>query len=103
MSRPSPDDLDECMHVPNASEDQRHQLLANHRRELAVTLLADRTRLMSLAELAAAVGHHDPCVDGSNQAALDRVALDLHHVHLPLMDDLGVLDYDADARTIYPT
>jgi hypothetical protein len=41
--------------------------------------------------------------DGSDAADADvveRVQVALHHVHLPKMDELGILDYDQESHRI---
>lgn len=44
-------------------------------------------------------------LDGSCATAADSgesLAIQLHHVHLPLLDDAHIVDYDADRRTVRP-
>ncbi|MFC6837748.1 hypothetical protein ACFQHK_14735 [Halomarina ordinaria] len=42
----------------------------------------------------------DELADADADAERDRVAVRLHHVHLPKLDDAGVLTYDAATRTV---
>lgn len=70
---------------------------ADERRRLTLEVLANRVGPIGLEELAAAVADRAG-FDGS--AAVERVALELHHDHLPRLADRGVLDYDPDRRRV---
>jgi hypothetical protein len=93
-------------------------LLRNPQRRNVVSLLADTPFPVSLEDLAAAVvtweseAHGDETAlgqadqiprDGAGNvpsAKADAAAVRLHHVHLPKLDDTGVLTYDAEAKTV---
>lgn len=80
-----PDDL---------TESDRHRLLAAERRRQALDILVGQTPSVDLADLAAAVATRDPDIDAADGQAVTRVAASLHHFHLPMMADYGVIDYD---------
>lgn len=76
----------------------RHRLLAAPRRQLALEIVAGTTSI-SLEELAAEIdareaGHSDDA---------ERTAVSLHHIHLPMLDEKGVLDYDVETHLIEPS
>ncbi|MGQ4557177.1 DUF7344 domain-containing protein [Halobellus sp. GM3] len=79
----------------NLTESQRHQLLASDRRRLAIEILTERIAPVDLDALAAAISARE-----ERDEAVDRVAISLHHAHLPKMDDAGVLDYNAESHRI---
>lgn len=75
-------------------------LLAHPTRRDIVQALHDHDRPMSLEDLAAAVGgHRNPEQVPSD----DSTQVSLHHVHLPRLDDAGLIDYETDRRRIVPT
>lgn len=82
-------------HLP---ESERHRVLASERRRLILDVLAERSTPVDLADLAAAVATRES--DGETDGDVDRVALTLHHVHLPKMAAHGVVGYDPDAGRI---
>lgn len=71
--------------------------LSDERRRHALAVLVQRGAL-AVTDLAAAV------LDrlGSFEADTKRVAIDLYHVHLPLLDDAGLVTFDAESRTAEP-
>lgn len=75
------------------TEDERHRLLAASRRRAILDVL-DEQSSSGLGELAAAVAAREGVDD------VERVAVSLHHTHLPLMADLGVLSYDPDHKRV---
>lgn len=84
-------------------------LLADRRRRLVwahvTTAAEDVFTLDELAEQVAAWEREQR--DGSEPAGLpapddrhQRVAVDLHHRHLPRLADVGIVEYDARSRTV---
>jgi len=55
---------------------------------------------MGLSELARAVAIVASGDGGPEESTVDRVALVLHHQHLPKLDDHGLLEYDREANRI---
>lgn len=74
------------------SEDEVHRLLAAGRRRLVLEVLAGGgpTGLESLAEEIVRREGRDAVTDH----AVRRAMVDLYHRHLPLMADLGAIEYD---------
>ena len=96
--------------------------LEEHSRQQAVEILENPVRrqvlhdldaeegTVSLSELAERVA--DPNVRGASSVErrssradaevtpTERVALQLHHVHLPKLDDHGLEEYDRDEKTV---
>lgn len=72
-----------------------HALMQNVRRRTALRALADRDAPLSLSELA------DDVVDRREEAddsAAVRTAL--HHVHLPKLAEVGIVEYDPEANRV---
>lgn len=57
--------------------------------------LDGRAAPVPLDELTAAV--EDRTADAGDRT---RIAISLHHTHLPMLDDAGLVDYDADTNRI---
>ena len=72
-------------------------------RRLALDVLTERTTPVDLGELATAIVVRGEGTDASTEAAAARVKLDLHHVHLPKLDEAGVIDYDPESCVVRST
>lgn len=101
--------------VPSSSADQyesgsptiellpsaRHELLADRRRRQAVDILDGRVASLDLdtvAEAIAAREEADPAPE-----TIERVAIELHHNHLPKLDECGFIEYEPKARLVHAT
>ena len=81
------------------AESERHRILSSERRRTVLEVLADRTSPLALEDLAAAVAAREAdearCGSGTG-----RVAITLHHQHLPMLTDAGVLEYEPSTKRI---
>jgi hypothetical protein len=83
------------------TDSERHRLLSSARRRHTLDALATLTLPVALEDLAAAVAAREADQPAGAGEPAERVAVSLHHVHLPLLDDRGVLDYDrATTRVV---
>ena len=94
---------DEIARTVPLTENEYHRLLWAERRRLTIDILEGVTDSVGLDELAAMVAEREDSIDAADGNAIDNVAIDLHHTHLPLLADLGVLDYDPERHRIDPT
>lgn len=94
--------LETAPSTTDLTESERHRLLEVDRRRHVLAVLPDDGDSLTLEELAAAVAVHESDVDADDPAAVSRLATTLHHVHLPKMDDAGVLAYDPAEKRILP-
>lgn len=86
-------------------DDAFHVLRDGRRRAILRFLLVEKKHdpipLSTLAAFVAAAR-----CDGNESTAVgevqERVRVALHHSHLPLLDDHGIVDYDYEARTVEP-
>ncbi|MFB6130579.1 MAG: hypothetical protein ABEJ28_07140 [Salinigranum sp.] len=82
----------------SASLDELLDVLANERRRVILAVLAEEPMPVDIASLARAVTRRE--TDATDEQlptdVLERVQVSLHHVHLPKMDDRGVLVYDRE-------
>ncbi|WP_232703057.1 DUF7344 domain-containing protein [Halobacterium wangiae] len=82
------------------TESERHRLLADERRQVVLDVLPEQTTELSLEELTTAVLERVPTDPGEDTTSRQEVAVSLHHVHLPVLDDVGILEYDADCHLV---
>jgi len=77
---------------------ERCELLADERRRAVLDSLDGQStvELEPLARSVAASGD-----SGVTDDAVERLKWMLHHVHLPKMDDLGVLEYDTADHVVH--
>lgn len=83
-------------------ESERHELLASGRRRILLDIFDGRSTAVELDELAAGVAAREAEADATDEETVERIRTALHHVHLPKMDDAGVVDYDPSAHRIEP-
>lgn len=79
--------------IEGLTERERHRLLASARRRAVLTVLAGTDGEIDLDELAPAVAARE---EEAGDGPAD-VRVTLHHVHLPMLADAGVLDYDHES------
>ncbi|PSQ15272.1 hypothetical protein BRD00_14955 [Halobacteriales archaeon QS_8_69_26] len=80
--------------------DELHDALANaRRRRLLSYLMARSDEAIPFDEVVDAVCGREWPGDGA-ATHRERVAVDLHHVHLPMLADLGVVTLDPAAETV---
>ena len=77
-----------------------YDVLADERRRAVLSVLADRDGPVGLSDLARAVA--DLTGDDASDA-VDRLRVSLHHQHLPKIADAGLIAYDLDRKSVYPT
>ena len=77
-----------------------HELRSSDRRRALLEVLAEEPRPVDLRTIAAAVSGRESGIDSADPDSIDQVALTLHHVHLPLLADIDVVDYDAAANSV---
>lgn len=87
-------DLDDC------TESEFHRLLSATQRRQAIDLLTDRSPPVSLEDLARAMIESEDSGGTVTKTRLEQTMVSLHHRHLPMMDEVGVITYDIHERQI---
>lgn len=82
------------------TESEWHDALASEPRRLALGVLVEETGPVALADLSRAVAEAEGDADSADADAVRRHRIKFHHVHLPKLDDLGVVEYDRDERLV---
>lgn len=90
----------ELISTAELGRSERHRLLADERRRITVEVLAERGATVPFEELAAAVDARERDEHVEAGEASDRVRIALHHVHLPMLAEAGVLAYDPRTKRI---
>lgn len=100
MSEPTENAMQGVPGLPTISESQRHRVLANECRRVLLKELEGHTDPVTLETLTSKIIARE---DGNGeQSASDRLPILLHHAHLPLLDELGIVDYDSEDKIIEP-
>ena len=82
------------------TESERHRLLSVERRRLVLDVLTGKSAPIDIESLAGGVAAREEGLDASEEETIQRVSVELHHIHLPLMTAMGVLEYDPDAGRV---
>lgn len=83
------------------THDQLIPALADPRRRRICTYVAVADDpVVAFEELVSAVVDGAPGPPTAGDASRSRTATRLHHVHLPLLDDAEIVDYDAGERSV---
>ena len=101
MSGTSTDVSVDSTRTVTLSERDRHHVLTAKRRRLTIGFLAGTSSTVDLAELATAIVERDDEVNESD-VEIERATVELHHKHLPKMDEMGLIHYDPRTRVVAP-
>lgn len=83
------------------SLDERLRVLADRRRrELLGELRGGSDETAAIDAVVDRLHSARPVAAGERDAARERLAIELHHVHLPKLAAVGVVAYDTDRGTI---
>lgn len=88
--------------VETCSDDAAFRLLADETRRFVLSHLDgsdDRVRLADLAERVAAWEAGKPVAEVTEDER-ETAEIELHHKHLPMLADAGILEYDRETRTL---
>lgn len=84
------------------STDEIHRVLANARRRRTLRCLERVAESVSLDRLARHVSTMEGPVGDDHRPEQGSVRVALHHAHLPLLADVGLIEYDAETERIHP-
>lgn len=87
---------------PALTDDEMFEVLSNRRRRRVIEYLRTGDGTASAGELAVQIAsaENDTPVQEVSSYERKRVYVSLYQNHLPVMDDAGVIDYDADRKTV---
>lgn len=84
---------EELTAIDDLEADRRYRILADERRRAVLDIVESSEAAVSVRDLAAAVADR-------TGAPRESVVIDLHHVHLPMLADFDVLEYDSEAGRV---
>jgi predicted transcriptional regulator len=82
------------------AETEIHDVLRNDRRRLVLERLAETEERQSVSDLAEYIAGVESGEQPPPRNVRQSVYVSLHQTHLPKLDDLGIVTYDADAKTV---
>lgn len=85
----------------DVAESTRHELLAVPRRRLTVDILEGRVASLDLDTVARGLAVREQA-DPSPET-VERIAIELHHNHLPRLDEYELIEYEPKARLVHAT
>lgn len=74
--------------------------LANGRRRYALELLSDAKAPMALADLATEISARESNDSGPDPEHSKHVQIELYHCHVPNLEAAGLVEFDAERRTV---
>lgn len=86
--------------IAQLTDSDRHRILTNEQRRIALDVLTDASGPVHLEELASVVAARENGTETADSVDVERAAIALHHNHLPRMADADIVEYDAGARQV---
>lgn len=80
-------------------------LCSDRHRRIALAVLADQQRTLTMDDLTKAVvkhNHHTPLAEVSGETTT-RIKTRLHHTHVPKLVAAGLVEHDAERGLVEPT
>lgn len=75
-------------------------MLSVERRRLVLDVLTGKSAPIDIESLAGGVAAREEGLDASEEETIQRVSVELHHIHLPLLEEFGLVDYDDESERI---
>lgn len=82
------------------AEAERHRILADDRRRTVIEILRTSSGPVKLDVLATQLFDRKGESPSTDEESLEHVAIGLHHNHLPMMADLGIVAYDPETKYV---
>ena len=78
------------------AEGEVHEALANGERRRIISILQDAGEPLSLADIAIELAEREGLDSEELWERAHRLRIDLHHCHIPKLEDAGVVKYDRE-------
>jgi len=82
------------------SASEIHDVLRNDRRRLVLGRLRSAEAFETVSDLAEHIGRVEAGESPPPRNVRQSVYVSLHQTHLPKLDELGIVDYDPDGKTV---
>ncbi len=86
--------------TPELDENRIYEVLSSERRRETINYLRDAEGAVSIGELAEHIAEIETGESPPPKDARKTVYVSLHQTHLPELDDLRIVNYDQDDKTI---
>jgi len=92
------------MRTDSSEIDELFSLCSDPHRRIVLSTLLERGRVLTRDDLTEAivVQDHQVAIEEIDEAERSRITSNLHHVHLPKLDDSGYLEYDRKRSLVTP-
>lgn len=100
MTRTQNHTTSEYRGIPDLTETERHRLLTSERRQRLLPILSNQTPPMDIDTVTEKIVQRDAELETADNELHERVKTKLHHTHLPMMSDMGILEYDSEGNRI---
>lgn len=80
-------------------------LCGDQHRRIVLATLATEQRPLTIRDLTMTIleHNHQTTVAEASEEAVTRILSSLHHVHVPKLECVGVVDYDPERQLVEPT
>lgn len=82
------------------SEEDIHDVLRNRRRRLVIDILRDAETPVRVSELSKEIGSIESGRDPPPSNVRQSVYVSLLQTHLPKLDELGIIEYESEGKTV---
>lgn len=100
ISSPSFSRTASTVDTPALEEGEIHSVLSNQRRRLVLKELRRNGGESTLRELSEAIAAEETGESPPPRNIRDSVYASLHQTHLPKLDDLGIVEYDSNTKSV---
>ena len=87
-------------HDETLAESEIHDVLRNDRRRLVLERLAEGEERQTVSDLAEYIASVEAGEDPPPRNVRQSVYVSLHQTHLPKLDELGIVEYDANSKAV---
>jgi hypothetical protein len=99
MSQTMNNRAEEALSTVELPLSERYRLLASEYRRLTISILAETSSPVELEDLVTEIATRKVEIL-SDDDAVERVTISLHHTHLPKLAKAGLLDYDPGSHLV---
>lgn len=86
--------------TPGLEEEEIHDVLRNRRRRLVIDTLQRVGGTISVRDLSEQIGATESNQEPPPRKVKQSVYVSLLQTHLPKLDELGIIDYDSNGKTV---
>ncbi|WP_431358868.1 DUF7344 domain-containing protein [Halovenus amylolytica] len=86
--------------LADLTETERHRLLAAERRRILITILSSSSSPIQMETLAKKIAERETSTTTVDESIVDRMMVSLHHTHLPMMANMGIIGSNPETNQI---